>query len=91
MVVLFFCSSVSVDVFFMQIFFWLSDWSRRVTWGEMLLSDWLRGILTPYTTNGKVESLTFINFQKNYQTAEIYFYLYHVTPLNITVSNYCVN
>ena len=31
------------------------------------------------------------NFQENYQTAEIYFYLYHVNPLNITVSNYCVN
>ena len=37
------------------------------------------------------DSLTFINFEENYQTAEIYFYLYHVTPLNITVSNYCVN
>ena len=41
--------------------------------------------------NVKVDSLTFIDFQENYQTAEIYFYLYHVTPLNITVSNYCVN
>ena len=30
----------------------------------------------------KVDSLTFINFQENYQTAEIYFYLYH---------DYCVN
>ena len=41
--------------------------------------------------NVKVDSLTFINFQENYQTAEIYFYLYDVTPLNRTVSNYCVN
>ena len=41
--------------------------------------------------NVKVDSLTFINFQENYQTAEIYFYLYHVTPLDITVSNNCVN
>ena len=41
--------------------------------------------------NVKVDSPTFINFQENYQTAEIYFYLYHVTPLNTTVSNYCVN
>ena len=39
----------------------------------------------------KVDSFTFINFQENYQTAEIYFYLYHVTPLNTTVSYYCVN
>ena len=29
--------------------------------------------------------------KENYQTAEIYFYLYHVAPLNIAVSNYCVN
>ena len=35
-----------------------------------------------------VDSLTFINFQENYQTAEIYFYSYHVTQLNKTVSNY---
>ena len=41
--------------------------------------------------NVKVDSLTFITFQENYQTALIYFYLYHVTPLNTTVSNYCVN
>ena len=39
----------------------------------------------------KVDSLTFINFQENYQTAEIYFHSSHVTPLNKTVSNYCVN
>ena len=37
-----------------------------------------------------VDSLTFINFQENYQTTEIYFYSYHVTPLNKTISNYCV-
>ena len=41
--------------------------------------------------NVKVDSLTFINFQENYRTAEIYVYLYHVTPLNKTVSKYCVN
>ena len=35
-----------------------------------------------------VDSQTFINFQENCQTAEIYFYSYHVTPLNKTVSNY---
>ena len=28
--------------------------------------------------NVKVDSLTFISFQENYQTAEIYFYSYHV-------------
>ena len=32
-----------------------------------------------------------INFQENYQTAEIFFCSYHVTPRNKTVSNYCVN
>ena len=37
--------------------------------------------------NVKVDTLTFINFQENYQTAEIYFCSYHVTPLNKTVSN----
>ena len=38
-----------------------------------------------------VGSLTFINFQENYQTAEIYFYSEHVTPLSKTISNnyYC--
>ena len=41
--------------------------------------------------NLKVDSLTFINFQENYQTAEIYFCSYHVTPLSKRVSNYCVN
>ena len=41
--------------------------------------------------NLKVDSLTFIKFQENCQTAEIYFCSYHVTPLNKTVSNYCVN
>ena len=35
-----------------------------------------------------VDSLTFINFQENYQTAEVYFYSYRITPLNKTVSNY---
>ena len=41
--------------------------------------------------NVKVDSLTFINFQENYQTAEIYFYSYHVIPLNKTICNYFVN
>ena len=41
--------------------------------------------------NVKVDSLTFITFQENYQTALIYFYLDHVTPLNKAVPNYCVN
>ena len=41
--------------------------------------------------NVMVDSLTFINFQENYQTTEIYFYSYHVTLLNKTISNYCVN
>ena len=35
------------------------------------------------------DSLTFINFQENYQTAEIYFCSHHVTPLSKAVSNYC--
>ena len=35
----------------------------------------------------KVDSITFISFQENYQTAEIYFYSYHVIPLNKTISN----
>ena len=30
------------------------------------------------SSNVKVDSLTFISFQENYQTAEIYFYSYHV-------------
>ena len=38
-----------------------------------------------------VDSLTFINFQENYQTAEIYFFPYYVTPLNKTIYSYCVN
>ena len=41
--------------------------------------------------NVKVDSPTFINFQENYQTAEIYFYSYHVIPLNKTPSNHCFN
>ena len=36
-------------------------------------------------------SLTFINFQENYQTAEISFYSYHVIPLYKTICNYFVN
>ena len=32
--------------------------------------------------NVKVDILTFVNFQENYQTAEIYFYSHHVIPLN---------
>ena len=36
---------------FMQIYFRLSDWSIVYHVGEMLLSDWLGPILTPYTTN----------------------------------------
>ena len=38
------------------------------------------------SSNVKVDSLTFISFQENYQTAEIYFYSYHVIPLNKTIS-----
>ena len=41
--------------------------------------------------NVKVDSLTFIYFPENYQTAEIYFYSYHVIPLNNTISSYFVN
>ena len=41
--------------------------------------------------NVKVDSLTIINFQENYQTAEIYFCSYHVAPLNKAVPIYCVN
>ena len=40
--------------------------------------------------NVKFDSLTFIYFQENYQTAKIYFYLYHVIPLDETISNYFV-
>ena len=40
--------------------------------------------------NVMVDSLKLINFQENYQTAEIYFYSY-VTPLNMTISNYYVS
>ena len=41
-----------------------------------------------YTScNVKDESLTFIYFQQNYQTADIYFYSYHVISLNKTISN----
>ena len=36
-------------------------------------------------------SLTFINFQENYQIVEIYFYSYQVIPLYKTISNYFVN
>ena len=36
---------------FMLIFFRLSDWSICTTWYKMLLSDWLGGILTMYTTH----------------------------------------
>ena len=38
------------------------------------------------SSNVKVDSLTFISFQENYQIAEIYFYSY-VIPLNKTISN----
>ena len=38
-------------------------------------------------SNVKVDSLTFISYQENYQTAEIYFYSYHVIPLYKTISN----
>ena len=42
--------------------------------------------------NVKVNGLTFIYFPENYQTAEIYFYSYHViSPPNKTISNYFVN
>ena len=37
------------------------------------------------SSNVKVDSLTFISFQENYQTAEIYFYSYHVIPLYKTI------
>ena len=37
-------------LFFMQIFFRLSDWSICTTWYKMLLSDWLCHGLPPYTT-----------------------------------------
>ena len=46
----------------------------------------LYGNLANYVSRKvKVDSLTFINFQENYQTAEIYFCSYHVTPLSKTV------
>ena len=61
-------------------------------WFSEITSALLQHLQLNYVScNVKVDSLTFINFQENYQTAEIYFYLYHVTPLNTTVSNYCVN
>ena len=41
--------------------------------------------------NVKVDSLTFIYFLENYQTAEIYFYSYHVIPFNETIPNNFVN
>ena len=37
------------------------------------------------SSNVKVDGLTFISLQQNYQTAEIYFYSYHVTPLSKTI------
>ena len=39
--------------------------------------------------NVKVDSLTFISFQENYRTAEIYFYSYYVIPLNKTMLLFC--
>ena len=36
------------------------------------------------SNNVKVDSLTFISFQENYQTAD---YSYHIIPLNKTISN----
>ena len=42
--------------------------------------------LTYTSSNVKVDNLTFISFQENYQTAKIYFYLCHVIPLNKTIS-----
>ena len=39
-------------------------------------------------TTPPTDSLTFISFQDNFQTAAIYFYSYHVIPLNKTISNY---
>ena len=39
------------------------------------------------SSNVKVDSLTFISFQENYQTGEIYVYSYHVFPLNKAISN----
>ena len=36
-------------------------------------------------------SLTFINFQENYQTAEIYFHSYHVIPFYQTICYHFVN
>ena len=51
----------------------------------------LQRLLLNYAScNVKDESLTFIYFQQNYQTADIYFYSYHVIPLNKTVSNFFV-
>ena len=41
------------------------------------------------SSNVEVDSLTFISFQENDQTTEIYFDSYHVIPLNKTISNYC--
>ena len=43
------------------------------------------------SSNIKVDSLTFISFQENYQTAKIYFYLCHVIPVNKTISIISVN
>ena len=41
--------------------------------------------------NLKFDTLTFISLQENSETVEIYFYSYHVIPLNKRISYYFVN
>ena len=67
----------------------LEDFSKRFS--EITQASLQHLQLNYASCNVMVDSLTFINFQENYQTTEIYFYSYHVTPLNKTISNYCVN
>ena len=52
----------------------LLKWFKKIT----LVLQYMYLQLNYASCNVKVDSLTFISFQENYQTAEIYFYSYHV-------------
>ena len=69
----------------------LAPYARHVQVCTQLQKLQKIGDIAQFAKINKVDSLTFINFQENYQTAEIYFCSYHVTPLNKAVPNYCVN
>ena len=58
------------------------------TWGPL---PPCKQALNYVSCNVKVDSLTFISFQENYQAAEMYFHSYHVIPLNKKICNYFVN